>query len=45
MSGTVQGRPESAIADTTMDFIAREPALAKRYTKAGFDGFWKAVAG
>ena len=33
----------SAIADTTMDFIAREPAQAKRYTKAGFDAFWKAV--
>jgi|SRR5712672_3647575 AcrR family transcriptional regulator len=35
----------SAIADTAMDFIAREPAQAKRYTKAGFDAFWKAVAG
>ena len=35
----------SAIADTTMDFIAREPAQAKRYTKAGFDAFWKAAAG
>ena len=35
----------SAIADTTMDFINREPAQAKRYTKAGFDAFWKAVAG
>jgi AcrR family transcriptional regulator len=34
-----------AIADTTMDFIARESAQAKRYTKAGFDAFWKAVAG
>ncbi len=34
----------SAIADTTMDFIAREPAHAKRYTKAGFDAFWNAVA-
>jgi hypothetical protein len=34
-----------AIADTTMDFIAREPAQAKRYTKAGFDAFWKAVGG
>jgi AcrR family transcriptional regulator len=33
----------SAIADTTMDFIAREPEQAKRYTKAGFDAFWKAV--
>jgi hypothetical protein len=35
----------SALADTTMDFIAREPAQAKRYTKAGFDAFWNAVAG
>src|SRR5260221_10515255 len=35
----------SAIADTTMDFIAREPAQAKRHTKAGFDAFWKAAAG
>jgi hypothetical protein len=35
----------SAIGDTTMDFIVREPAQAKRYTKAGFDAFWKAVAG
>jgi AcrR family transcriptional regulator len=35
----------SAIADTTMDFIAREPTQAKRYTKGGFDAFWKGVAG
>jgi AcrR family transcriptional regulator len=35
----------SAIGDTTMDFIAREPVQAKRYTNAGFDAFWKAVAG
>jgi AcrR family transcriptional regulator len=35
----------SAIADATMEFIAREPAQAKRYTKAGFEAFWKAVAG
>ena len=34
-----------AIADTTMDFVAREPIQAKRYTKAGFDAFWNAVAG
>jgi AcrR family transcriptional regulator len=34
----------SAIADTAMDFIAREPGQAKRYTKAGFDAFWKVVA-
>jgi len=34
-----------AIGDTTMDFIMRELAQAKRYTKAGFDAFWNAVAG
>ena len=33
----------SAMAGTTMDFIAREPARAKHYTKAGFEAFWKAV--
>src|ERR1700693_5754487 len=35
----------TAIADTAMDFIAHEPAQARRCTKAGFDAFWKAVAG
>jgi AcrR family transcriptional regulator len=34
-----------AIADATMDFIAREPTKARRYTEAGFEAFWKAVAG
>jgi AcrR family transcriptional regulator len=50
--GTMKHQPSafvsaimSAIADTTMDFIVREPAQAKRYTKAGFDAFWKAVTG
>jgi AcrR family transcriptional regulator len=33
----------SAMADTTMEFIAREPGRAKHYTKAGFEAFWKAV--
>jgi hypothetical protein len=33
------GRPDR------YNFIAREPAQANRYTKAGFDAFWKAVAG
>jgi hypothetical protein len=33
----------AAMADTTMNFIAREPARAKHYTKAGFEAFWKAV--
>jgi AcrR family transcriptional regulator len=51
-SGTLSHQPPSfvaailsAIADTTMDFIAREPAQARRYTKAGFDAFWNAVSG
>jgi len=33
----------SAMAGTTMDFIAREPGRAKHYTRAGFEAFWKAV--
>jgi hypothetical protein len=35
----------SAVAYTTMDFIAHKPAQAKRYTKSAFDAFWKGVAG
>jgi len=35
----------TAIADTTMDFIARDPAAAKRYIRAGFDAFWRAIKG
>jgi AcrR family transcriptional regulator len=35
----------SAIADTTMEFIAREPKRARQYTSAGFEAFWKAVSG
>ncbi len=35
----------SAIAETTMEFIAREPKRAKQYTAAGFEAFWHAVAG
>lgn len=33
-----------ALAETTMDFIAREPANAERYRQAGFDAFWNAIA-
>jgi AcrR family transcriptional regulator len=33
-----------ALAETTMDFIAREPAEAERYRRAGFDAFWSAIA-
>jgi AcrR family transcriptional regulator len=35
----------SAIAETTMEFIAREPTRARQYTEAGFQAFAKAVAG
>jgi AcrR family transcriptional regulator len=35
----------SAIAETTMEFIARERKRARQYTAAGFKAFWKAVAG
>jgi AcrR family transcriptional regulator len=32
-----------AIAETTMDFIAREPTRAQHYTRAGFEAYWRAV--
>ena len=35
----------SAIAETTMEFIAREPTRTRQYTEAGFQAFWKAVTG
>lgn len=34
----------SALAETTMDFIAREPASAQQYRQAGFEAFWNAIA-
>jgi AcrR family transcriptional regulator len=33
-----------ALAETTMDFIVREPALRETYLDAGFTAFWNAVA-
>jgi AcrR family transcriptional regulator len=33
----------NALAEVTMDFIAKEPAKAKSFTKAGFEAFCKAV--
>jgi AcrR family transcriptional regulator len=33
-----------ALADTTMHFIAREPAQADHYKRIGFDAFWGAVS-
>ena len=49
-TGALKGHPPaftsavmSALADTTMDFIAREPAHTNRYTKTGFEAFWRAA--
>ncbi|POR54750.1 TetR family transcriptional regulator [Paraburkholderia eburnea] len=33
-----------ALAETTMDFIVREPAQRDRYCDAGFNTFWNAIA-
>lgn len=35
----------TAIADTTIDFIAKEPRRAREYADAGFKAFWRAAAG
>lgn len=34
----------SSLAETIMEFIIREPAMAGRYKSAGFDAFWAAIA-
>jgi len=51
-AGGLKNQPQSFasavkndIAETTMDFIVREPEQKTRYTQAGFEAFWKAVAG
>lgn len=32
-----------AIAETTMDFITRDPAHARQYSQAGFEAFWNTL--
>lgn len=32
-----------SLAETTMDFISREPRRAERYSAAGFEAFWNAI--
>jgi AcrR family transcriptional regulator len=32
-----------AIAETTMDFIYRDPTRAEQYSRAGFEAFWNAL--
>jgi AcrR family transcriptional regulator len=34
----------SSLAETTMEFILREPDQAERYRNAGFEAFWAAIA-
>lgn len=34
----------SALAETTMDFIAREPERTESYRSAGFEAFWQAIS-
>ena len=34
----------NSVAETTMDFMIREPAHAGRHCKVGFDAFWRAIA-
>jgi AcrR family transcriptional regulator len=34
-----------AVAETTIEFIAREPKRAGPYSEAGFQAFWKGVTG
>ncbi|UNK49803.1 TetR/AcrR family transcriptional regulator [Lysobacter sp. S4-A87] len=33
-----------ALAETTMDFMLKEPDAAEQYRTAGFEAFWRAVA-
>jgi len=42
-SGAFIGALLGAMAETTMDFIARDPARAQEYGQAGFEAFWNAL--
>jgi AcrR family transcriptional regulator len=44
LSPAFVGATLEAVADTTLDFIAREPAKAAAYKIAGFEVFWNGVA-
>lgn len=50
-AGTVRDQPPgftagimTALAEMTMDFVIRHPGDAERYTRAGFEAFWRAIA-
>jgi hypothetical protein len=34
-----------SLAETTIDFIGREPKKAHAYKRAGFQAFWRAISG
>jgi AcrR family transcriptional regulator len=50
-SGALRDRPPAfvgaimaSLAETTMDFMARDPAHADAYAMSGFEAFWNAIA-
>jgi len=46
LKGLAKGYPGtlmSAMAEITFDYIAAEPAKAKRHTRTGFESFWRAI--
>jgi AcrR family transcriptional regulator len=50
-SGALRGQPPAfagaimgSLAETTMDFMARDPAHADDYAASGFEAFWSAIA-
>ncbi|ALN92763.1 MULTISPECIES: TetR/AcrR family transcriptional regulator [Lysobacter] len=43
-SSSFVGALLGAIAEVTMDFVAREPERAAHYREAGFEAFWKSVS-
>jgi hypothetical protein len=34
----------NALAETTMDFMIRDPGNAKKHSKAGFEALWRAIS-
>jgi hypothetical protein len=34
----------NAMADATIDFMIRDPANAKKHSKAGFEALWRMIA-
>jgi AcrR family transcriptional regulator len=47
LSGTstaFAGAIMNSLAETTMDFMLQHPTHAKKYSKAGFEAFWRAIS-